>query len=983
MFLFIISVSCNNGSDYSIVASDSTTTVASKNDTLLVENCNEVGDEMASACLALDKGAGLWEEFRQRFPYHIQLTGYSELEPDRSCVLLLSEPRPGVTEENLHRLLKCYSHKIDIKTHQIGYDGWVKDVIVTVAGVGPSDLEELKEKLNKYMFGTSEGAYSLLLQPKYSTNYSAALGKDFNYQIAPNELESWFCGIDAVRFENGTIPAILNNQAGTGRGSLHYSLDRGFIAWVLRKGSYLQGDDPAIRQFALDADMIVGVIAKNNNIAIIGRERQSSVFDLPPLRTETILQLAAANDKELAQSYERNNIMACKLPDGKDWAPIYLSDELLNTEYGSLLNITDQLLKSWSQNGETRYIRFPYKDPANWGFSRSLSRLIEEKLGSSSLTFNWNTTGAVYLFTNNEDYDIVGFNRIGSLPVSYIPDESSSIADENYMEIEPYEQKGYKFFSSCNDANLIRAAQYAALYQIFKAFNIKYYNSSTSHFDTFHPLNEQALLFIRKIQKLSGDEINNLVKAAFRKIFNDIGMPNSMEDPDVQYEIETNISAMQNLQQQFANLDDNSMLKRSVINLLVNRNALQSGSLLGSLNNQVISSYERINNALSKVSFLKHNFKLLNIDPNKLLDEFVKYNEASPASWIKTPSVVVSWNKDAIVSYGGHNIDAELLKVEIDYSVRKGKVKIDEGIIRIHPEDKARLTPDMLRKFGVEAKSNKIKMFGQIEEFSFAGGPPRPPRNIKTVFRDPDAPLGKRGFISGTHDVLEVRRSEKNTYIVGDKHINSCEDLHALLIAHSTQDKNTAIEFIDFSKNSVELRLKGVELDIKMGKGMSGEFRKLNFGETMVLNNNTEMGSINRMTYVFEKKPVPGLSNSGDEIIGVELTHKNTQSSTFVHVRAKIRGVFGKIKDAFLKAFSFSKNNDVDFVKTTYKELLAAGIRKNDFSIIVSNSKDCVMCKNTKNKPSVIYAAAQKKELHDGLEFSNARSFKNQYAVCK
>ncbi len=52
-----------------------------------------------------------------------------------------------------------------------------------------------------------------------------------------------------------------------------------------------------------------------------------------------MLLLAGVNSDELAQSYERNSFAAGKFDEDKnlDWAPIYLSDVLIDTEYGSLL----------------------------------------------------------------------------------------------------------------------------------------------------------------------------------------------------------------------------------------------------------------------------------------------------------------------------------------------------------------------------------------------------------------------------------------------------------------------------------------------------------------------------------------------------------------------------------------------------------------------------------------------------------------------
>ena len=90
------------------------------------------------------------------------------------------------------------------------------------------------------------------------------------------------------------------------------------------------------------------------------------------------------------------------MSDRKDWAPIYLSEELINTEYGSLLNITDQLLKSWSQNGLTKYINFNYRVPVKWPFEKPLIRIVITEFKADTVTFNWNTKGVGYIMDNGQ-----------------------------------------------------------------------------------------------------------------------------------------------------------------------------------------------------------------------------------------------------------------------------------------------------------------------------------------------------------------------------------------------------------------------------------------------------------------------------------------------------------------------------------------------------------------------------------------------------
>jgi hypothetical protein len=105
--------------------------------------------------------------------------------------------------------------------------------------------------------------------------------------------------------------------------------------------------------------------------AIIGRARVLAPDVIPPLRFETFAVLARAVTDELDQSYERGYMFAGKLTSGpysyRDWAPSYLSASLIDTEFGALLNITDQILKSWSEAGGIEYLYFLTQ-------SRSISR---------------------------------------------------------------------------------------------------------------------------------------------------------------------------------------------------------------------------------------------------------------------------------------------------------------------------------------------------------------------------------------------------------------------------------------------------------------------------------------------------------------------------------------------------------------------------------------------------------------------------------
>ena len=247
---------------------------------------------------------------------------------------------------------------------------------------------------------------------------------------------------------------------------LLFSVEEGFVVWLVNTKKIKAGDElfrVNARKFALDSDLIIGAFGKKGgNVAVIARERQVPVMVLPPLRAETLVLLATTTNESLAQSYERHNVFAGKLKGSRDVAPIYLSDELWHTEYGNLLNITDQMLKSWSENGSIEYIDFDYPKPVDWAFNDGALADIQ----ATMLTYNWNTKGAGYI-VEDDKYDVYAINRTGSLPVSYFPDGMEGQMDDKVYDAE---ELAYDFFSQLNNPELVRVVQYAAFYQIMTYF---------------------------------------------------------------------------------------------------------------------------------------------------------------------------------------------------------------------------------------------------------------------------------------------------------------------------------------------------------------------------------------------------------------------------------------------------------------------------------------------------------------------------------
>ena len=54
----------------------------------------------------------------------------------------------------------------------------------------------------------------------------------------------------------------------------------------------------------------------------------------------------------------------------------------------------------------------------------------------------------------------------------------------------------------------------------------------------------------------------------------------------------------------------------------------------------------------------------------------VTENKMSSRDWIKTPTILISWNLDSLVSMGGHNLNSRVVPFQIDKSLKAGQYKV-------------------------------------------------------------------------------------------------------------------------------------------------------------------------------------------------------------------------------------------------------------------------------------------------------------------
>ena len=490
-------------------------------------------------CEAAGMADSIYKDFRKKYRFHYQTVGMASFS-DSSRMILLSDI-PFETD-SIAPIFAEFTHKTEQRKHPIGYDGYVTDVLILLGNATQENCDRLIRRLNKELFFSEYKPTVMKLPAEEKRQYFAK--ENIDYQITLEEFNTWFMeeGEGFIHLDDtNTVLTISDIFARKARG-VFFSQQPGFVAWALAKNADLlgygqgartpvegqgartpvdgqdartpnDGQDALapIRQFTLDADLILGALADSSTLVIIGRERQSPLYELPPLQIETILLLASTTEKELSQSLDINDLMAGKMNNGRDWCPTYLSRELENTEFGDLMTITDVLLKDWSEHGTIQEGYYRYPEPGYYPFDKPLFK----KLGLNELVYNWNTAGAMYAI-DREGYTIYTLGRTGSLPVSYFNSQERS-QSIGYR----YESQAYHYFATLGNTDLARVVQYTALYQLFIDNNISYSGNTYPSF----PKNKPFLLYkptselLDKIRQLSTEEIGRLADSLSQRSF--------------------------------------------------------------------------------------------------------------------------------------------------------------------------------------------------------------------------------------------------------------------------------------------------------------------------------------------------------------------------------------------------------------------------------------------------------------------------------
>ena len=774
--------------------------------------------------LAYDDMENLWQDFRSKNPYNYQTVGIRHYDDD-SYNVIISEPSNDISEEDLEKFFKKYNCNLQTFKQAMGYDGWLKDVVVCFNGIKSERIPNMTNKLFELLYGTSYKA--TLMDFDTIPSHLAYSSESLNYQVSEEEIRSWFIdeketlvSINDASKATSIVDAL--NAKMSGESELYYSKEPGFVVWVINRSSNLGKEDFMLksRMFSIDSDLIFGAIANSNRVAIIARERSIPVYQLPPMRQEMLLVLASTKKDELSQSYERNNLFAGKLKGGKDYAPILLSDELWHTEYGNILNITDQMLKSWSENGKIEYHAFTYPKPFDWAFDDG----VIHDLGFNELTYNWNTAGAGYIMDGDDGLRIYAVNRTGSLPVSYIPGDTDDIQEDSPIFLA--EESAYDFYSNLSSPELVKVVQYASMYQIFTNFGIhvksdvySYPNSvTTENLDVkaYEILNSLCNLKkpysssghddaqVQKIRQYYQEKSQNIDKESLRKELAADFDEDFAKYKDIWYLLSDNSyytdrsryvnSTLKDVQEYYEKSADELLSTLdTIIDLIYENKDVVVGTkpFLRVVGHYLINprdvDFDAIveNDYLTDDQYCQYTALLVNSYAKQLkqyneimhiasLEEtkaiYLEENKEKSLGWQKCPTIVESWDlEDSVTSTGGHNLNSSVTPIKVNESLKPGQYKVSvdgktgRKVIEISSADRGKVTPSFLRNV------ERTNIRG-VQEFRIPSETVRPRTKVMAGAERRSA----RGF--NTTDHLTISRKSEG-FVVNGKKVTTMDGL--------------------------------------------------------------------------------------------------------------------------------------------------------------------------------------------------------------
>jgi hypothetical protein len=389
-------------------------------------------------------------EVSERYPHYIQ--GVFTQQIDRYHeVVVITEPPPSVSISALERALKPLDTGNFV--HPIGFDGWVRDLVFVIRHEGEVDLANKLAHLAELTFGTSYGftPAAIAEPPPSSSEFN------LNLSIGPGALDQilrdtryFFAG------ENVDIQHAL-----TSSGDFGIATGDAISLLILPKKSDLCEFQRELRMFALETDLVLGNIHTSDVIAIVARNRQVPHTILAPLRVEVMLQLAAHTDKSVQESQYRGSPVAgpTSYKRGRSWAPIELSANTVDTEFGGVLVLADQLLHVWLARGAIQFEGFEHPPPGQWPIINDEKAKTIKTRGSKSVhtpDFSWDASNLFFVL-ETPAYQLTAVRQTGALP---IVDNDGRVSQKSELALTNQ-------FANTNTPMFARVVQYSVIAQSF------------------------------------------------------------------------------------------------------------------------------------------------------------------------------------------------------------------------------------------------------------------------------------------------------------------------------------------------------------------------------------------------------------------------------------------------------------------------------------------------------------------------------------
>lgn len=403
-----------------------------------------------SDSLSLKMMEQTWQEFRAIHPFGMQTVALKHY--GDTCVFVISEPPGWVKETDLRLLFEKYRGVLTTKSQPYGIDGMLTDA-VGCAKLDRARFAQLKKNLFTLLYGTDYKAFFTDLDHPAEHVYFSDVPLDYSFSDDDFHDQKF-----PIKGFNGSVRDVsikgLARLPMANTNDIFYSKRRGMVAWVIGEKTDYHNDRSFqinARRFALDTDLICGMFRGKDRIVILAREREVPVSVLPPLRSETIISLAAAN-QEPSLVFDSSGTTV--IDDTLFVAPIVMNEALNDTELGNLMYLTDMMLKSWSDNGRVTDHALHYPQPGTYPFPLGVSDVMGD-----SVQMLWDTSTIVPKYM----LPFLGIvPHTGSLSPVYRTD-----CDSLTMEKAAVDDTAYDYFTRLNCPELVRAKMYMCLSVFF------------------------------------------------------------------------------------------------------------------------------------------------------------------------------------------------------------------------------------------------------------------------------------------------------------------------------------------------------------------------------------------------------------------------------------------------------------------------------------------------------------------------------------